>query len=390
MNQISSKNLIFTMSIFWAIIVQSPLLQLFSIKGLFITIVLFFISLSISIHLTLNKKLYLVAIFCICIPFSIPILYWQNEIISYSILILLTSLLLCGHVIKASPEKFIESCSNILFFLLILCWIGFFLAITTNGKELFTIFPIGRDWYFFYTTFSSVKIGSFIRPSAIYTEPGHLIWITSSLIVSRSILQLDKKKTWYIAILSCITFSIAFFIFLFCYLLFNSKRKNLIYIIFFTLTILGLFHLIVPQEYIDTYIYGRFQIDSYGQFEGDNRSFRFENALYILKTYNDVFLFGVNPNCALNMTDSCISRYPLFGENPLTPLVLHGIFIAYWYYAIILCLLVYSVKNKGKFFFLITGIILIYLQQPTLLQVGYSFWPIFIIAVLSQYSNSKN
>jgi hypothetical protein len=82
-----------------------------------------------------------------------------------------------------------------------------------------------------------------------------------------------------------------------------------------------------------------------------------------------VFFWGLDSNCVTNVA-ACMSKgYLQFGENPLGPLVLYGILIAWPYYLLEAALLLIFVV---RFNFIALAIFALLLQRPSLMSFGYS------------------
>ena len=209
-------------------------------------------------------------------------------------------------------------------------------------------------------------------------EPGHLGWIVSCLIFCREFLGLDSKKSLTVVLLSLITFSLALYFFIIFYALYLFKLKSILKFIFIFIFIFILFYFIFPIEFFNNFILSRFDYKD-GGFSGDNRSFRMINAIDLMDLKS--FLFGLGPTCFYSFKE-CENTYGFYGENPLAPILNIGFVLSYLYYTYLILLVYMAFKFKMKYFFLMLGLVLIFLQQPVLLQVGYSMWGVLILSLL--------
>lgn len=373
------------MAFFNLCIIQSPLLSLLPLPGLAYVLFCFIFLL---IYLLVNRveiNYYILTILGVFIPITILCLYW-GDLRYFSIAVTLFVSIFCISLLSYNDIKvLIDKTTKFMIVLLVLCWVGFFLAQLRGGVPVLTLTLWERDLYFFYTTFTVDKTGSFIRPSGIYMEPGHLGWIVSCLIVCREILGLDSKKSLTVIFLSLITFSLALYFFIIFYIFYLFKLKT--FFKFFTILMLFfvLFFFVFPVDFLNQFILSRFEYQG-GEFSGDNRSFRMINAFNLIDFRS--FVFGLGPTCFYNFT-LCENIHGLYGENPLTPILNLGIILSYLYYVFLLFLIYMAFKFKMKYFFLVIGLILIFLQQPILLQVGYSMWVILVLSIFLRKQEYK-
>lgn len=358
-------------------IVQSPLLALLPIPGFAYVLFCFVLLL---VFLTVNKvniNYYIFIILGVFIPTTILCLYW-GDLRYFSIAVTLFVAIFCVELLKYDDIKvLIDKITHFMIVLLVLCWIGFFIAQLRGGSPVLTFNLWGRDLHFFYTTFTVDVTGSFMRPSGIYMEPGHLGWIVSCLIFCRELLGLNSKKSLILVFLSVITFSLALYFFILFYVLYLFKFREIIKFSFVFIFTCILLYFIVPFEFLNSFILSRFDYQG-GEFAGDNRSFRMINAFDLIDFKS--FIFGLGPTCFYDY-QVCENIYGFYGENPLSPILNIGFILSYLYYTFLIFLMCMAFKFKMKYFFLIVGLILIFLQQPILLQVGYSMWPILIFSL---------
>ena len=87
-------------------------------------------------------------------------------------------------------------------------------------------------------------------------------------------------------------------------------------------------------------------------------------------------LFGADPSCRFDQ-DTCTEKFPLMGENPLSPLVMHGIFISWPYYLALAILFMAPLFGRKYIVSMAFGALL--LQRPYLLGIGYSLIGLLVV-----------
>ncbi|WP_312627721.1 hypothetical protein [Scandinavium sp.] len=372
-----NKSILFV-AIVWALLVPSTLFELIGLPGIAISLLLMTFAVVICISNKVSITLYFLIIL-ITIASFILIFKWSDVrylVIPVSIgLSFLVIALLNGDGLNI----FISISSRALLFILIGCWIGFVISLSTGGAEIKLFNVFGRDYFFYLTTFTVVKDNEFIRPSGIYLEPGHLIWILSSLLCIRRVRQNNLKMTVVLLLLGYITFSLAYIIFSAFFILSLLNIRNSL--ITFVIGILSFTAISFSPvgNYTQQYIYERFQSSNDGgAIKGDNRSFRLLNAYDILQDDPSVLVFGIKSRCYFE-PDSCKQELGLYGENPLTPLVGLGAVNSIIYYYALFAILALAIRYKELSLMMAVGIVAIYAQQPINLQLGYSVWPLLLL-----------
>jgi len=113
-----------------------------------------------------------------------------------------------------------------------------------------------------------------------------------------------------------------------------------------------------------------------GSIVGDNRSWRMINAIKHIDAHPESMLYGADSSCRFDQ-NTCIKKFPLMGENPLSPLVLHGLFVSWPYYLALVLLL--TAPLFGKQFLASAGFGALLLQRPYIVGIGYSLITLLVV-----------
>ena len=130
-------------------------------------------------------------------------------------------------------------------------------------------------------------------------------------------------------------------------------------------------------EILETRLLSRATITESGQVVGDNRTGRMVNAAKHLSAHPKSIFFGADPSCRFEQ-DICKKKFPPMGENPLSPLVLHGIFISWPYYVTLAILFIAPVFGRKFIVSFAFGALL--LQRPYMIGIGYSLIGLLVVA----------
>lgn len=248
--------------------------------------------------------------------------------------------------------------------------------------------PDGRVASLFLSTMTNWYVGSIIRPSGIFDEPGALSFITCAVCSLRTMCKLDKRTTWIMLAMGLITLSVAHVIY--CVLFFLSSKirlRGLLYAL-----PVGLCILISAISFgeknelydgLDSVFLSRFEVVD-GKISGDNRSDLLTNAYNIVNDYG--WLWGGAASCVYN-SDTCNDIFPPFGENILSPAALTGIIVSAPYYMLLIYLLRVSVRNRQSLHLL--GFMLLLTQRPYLFSFGYSMLIVLVISSLIIFSRRE-
>jgi hypothetical protein len=377
---LSRSRLLAFVMVFYGLIMISPLFAHFSISGTALTFALLGAVLVLyGVDECAINRLYLVAGLAVFALLCVPGIYWGDLRYPLSGIFLVFSLLLVQVADSRSIDWFITLATALMLVLLIGAVIGFILVL--NGVS--PIFDIantdGRTNYFYYTTFSKIRWGNVIRPSGIYDEPGALSFMVCAIAAIRHLKGRDARITWLMLGMGFVTLSLAHLVYVLIHAMAERlKTRNFIGI---AATILPLVLLAVyfgGHEIVEKRLLGRISLTESGEIIGDNRSWRMVNAAKHIDSYPQAMLFGADSSCRFDQ-DTCIKKFPLMGENPLSPLVLHGIFVS-WPYYLALVLLV-SAPLFGKQFLVSAGFGALLLQRPYIVGIGYSLITLLVVMV---------
>ena len=334
---------------------------------------------------------YFLNVFLLLIGLStIYTIAWNNNELASNIklilqpLVLILSIDLCLLVSKKDINYFVTLSTNILLLFLFGAWLAFFYR-AFGGPSLLQLQYEGTTYDFFLSSFVKNYWGQpFIRPAAIFDEPGTFSFIICFIAILRKSLSRNKTVTWILLLLGFVTFSLAHFIFTIFYLLSEKNIKILKYLLILALIFISLISISNEfQEGFERLFLYRFELvdgDNTKLIAGDNRSSHFINAYKQLNL--DSFIWGVDPICVLDKNKS-IKLYGNMGENPLWPLMSRGILVAWPYYFIIFVYLIIGIKKKRNFLYI--GFALLLMQRPYILDIGYA-----LMASLPLYVFYKN
>jgi len=308
----------------------------------------------------------------------LPAVYWFELKLLLLPIYFLSAVAIASRITEGERRSFVTLSSTILLLVLIGCWIGFVYVFL--GGEAIVSFPNedGRmnGWYL--TTLSNSKVLRVIRPCGIFDEPGTLSFVTCMIAALRHTLKMDRRRTWMLLGLGLITLSVAHLFYAALHLAAELKKstgKALKYVVLIGgLASVAVLFIPAVLEILSNNLFQRFVLQD-GQFAGDNRS----QLLLVALNYLDgrVFLWGLDVDCVTNAA-ACISKgYLQFGENPLAPLVLYGIFLSWPYYVLQGLLLAVFVVRLN---FIALAIFALLLQRPSMMAFGYAL--LVAIAVL--------
>ena len=257
--------------------------------------------------------------------------------------------------------------------------IGFILVL--NGVQ--PLFEIanndGRPNYFFYTTFSNSWWGRVIRPSGIYDEPGVLSFMVCGIAALRHLRGRDSRVTWLMLGMGFVTLSLAHLIYVFFHVLAERLSfRNLAGIMATLLPLVVIVGYLGGYEILEKRLLGRVTITEAGELVGDIRSQRMVNAVEHLSAHPESILFGAHPSCRFDYM-TCKEKFPLMGENPLSPLAFQGIFLSWAYYLALAVLLLAPLFGREYIVSFAFGALL--LQRPYLLDVGYALIGCLVVAM---------
>lgn len=305
--------------------------------------------------------------------------YWMDVRYLFAPVFLLSSLFLIQLADDSAIEAFISIVTVLLLVMLAGAIAGSALAL--NGVQPLFDIPNndGRPNYFFYTTFSNSWWGGIIRPSGLYDEAGALSFMVCGVAALRHLRGRDSRVTWLLLVLGFVTLSLAHLVYVLLH--FAAERlgaRNLVGIVATLLPVILVAGYLGGFEVLEKRLLGRATITEAGQLAGDNRSDRMFNAAAHLDKHPKTFLFGAHPSCRFDYL-TCKEKFPLMGENPLSPLVFQGIFLSWPYYLALMMLFIAPLFGRRYVVSMAVGALL--LQRPYLLDVGYALIGCLVLAV---------
>ncbi len=277
----------------------------------------------------------------------------------------------------------VELLSLIVIAFICLSFVGFIYA-KLGGTALYC-FPNEdlRENCLWLTTFTNSASNGFIRPAAIFDEPGALAFINGMLLFMRCRLKLSPSKSFFIAIGTLITFSLAHAIVLIIYLLTNilnvikiKKKIRPTTILLFGIT--GLFIFFLYDKFQDYLLLRLTDLITTDNFAG-NRTSRILSAIEAINL-SSIF-WGVGPNCVLtNATCEPHHAGYFIGANPIGPLVKLGLIASFPYYSLLLKVFFRCMKSQMLWVGL--AFMALLMQRPFLFNYSYAFMIIFSANVI--------
>ena len=364
--------------LFFSIISASPLFPAFGVHGKHILAIVLLFALLVCIGYKRGLKKWLVIVGGVLfISAIIPALFWNDPRLIFLPSFLFVAILLLAQATTKELSYYIDIASWFLLFMLIGAVIGYFLA-RIGVSPLFEFKnPDGRLNYFFYTTFTNVYQGNYIRPSGIYDEPGALSFFVCVIAFARQKMQKKSLLTWILLILGLITFSLMHLIYILIFLAgqkISLKQVKKVGITFFLL-----FMLLLSTGMwgtLNNKLFSRLEIDENGRIAGDNRSVLMFTAANVLNEVDHAWLVGVDVDCTFDRL-SCTQKWGGIIANPLEPVVSQGLFLSWPYYIFLILGFISLFGGRKNFaFFAVT---LLFVQRPYLLVLGYSFMGILAL-----------
>lgn len=263
-------------------------------------------------------------------------------------------------------------------YLLIIGWIlvggaifAFFYAIS-GGPPLAQIDLLGRDSYFYLTTFTNAVNGNLIRAAGIFDEPGALAMFVTLIVALNEAFQ--KNTKWSAALLfgGLVTGSFALLFIAVAYLFLKGQQKNLLLV---AIIIAGLGGLAVFDERVSTlaeeFFLKRIEIVD-GRLSGDNRTHQIESFFKIVDW--DITLKGQKASG----DDSTYIGYDQ-SSNPFSIYYRYGIFIWIPYVMLEVWLLYCFFYYQSHLRFSALALFMTLLQRPYIYNLH---WGILISVVV--------
>lgn len=347
-------------------IYMAPILPYFGWQGTYsLTIITIITIIFFKIKI---KKFHFLLFFLILGTSFITAFYWSDLRYIFSSIFLLYSIFYVQLLSKESLDKAINIATTFLLTVTVLAIVGFMLAFI-GYEPIYSFNNLDeRVNYLYFTTFTNSIKQNFIRPSGIYDEPGALSFYICILAYLRSHLNKNSKVTWLMLMLGFVTFSVAHLIYVIFHVLSEKfSIKNTVHIFFIIVITVLFFYFLGIHDFFQTELFDRFSYsDDSESFKGDNRSILLENAANYLVTNPSSILYGADPTCRFDM-NTCVAKIGHIADNPLSPLVITGVFIS-WPYYLMLGFLITTISQGRKYINSI-GIVLIFFQRPGILDI---------------------
>lgn len=212
----------------------------------------------------------------------------------------------------------------------------------------------GRAAYCYGLTCSNVAFGNFIRSAGYFDEPGALAcWGVYALVLNKLYIK-DRRIEIALIIGLLSTFSTAYYIQLFVYLLFYKIKTNIkSLILLLTVGVIGLFvYNQGPENDIYKLIYGRINVNDYGEVETNRDDLT--NAAKDLYRLSPIWGNGAR---------TIEKKGEYIADNPYETLAVDGIIGTIVIYLPLIILVVLNLRRID----VLKGIIIIalgYLQRP--------------------------
>ncbi|WP_196799904.1 hypothetical protein [Thioalkalivibrio sp. ALE30] len=277
---------------------------------------------------------------------------------------------------------------------------GFFSVVLVGGWGAVVLHAVGvgplytapflgadeRTAFFFYTSFTNIDTGSYIRPSGIFDEPGSLSFYVCFLAILRHFLDRNKKVTWFLLILGLVTASLAHVIYMVIHFLadfrFRQGLRSARVVVGFV--VVGVVFSLFMASPMGKELVSRFGVGQDDRLiAGDNRGPRFKGAVTAIADNGwEAVAFGI-PMCMYDGVE-CRQKYGKINVNPAWPIAQKGIVGSWPYYALLSWLIVAGVAG-GRAQWVLVGAALLLLQRPYLFYEGYSALLLLMVVVYLRY-----
>jgi hypothetical protein len=375
---LTQRNTLAFVMVLYGLVMISPLFPHFGIRGTFLTVALF--GLTFVVFGAGRMRLsywFLYLSLAILLLACAPTFFWMDGRYIVTSIFLIFSLFLLQLSDGRVLDSFLTLATALMLVLLAGAVIGFVLALNSVQPMFDIANTDGRPNHFFYTTFSKIRWGNVIRPSGFYDEPGAFSFMVCAVAALRHLRGRDARVTWLMLGMGFVTLSLAHLV----YVLIHAMAEKLRF-----RNVVGIFATLLPLMLIAGYLGGfeivekrllsRATITETGEIVGDNRSWRMTNAIRHMQSDPKSVLYGADPSCRFDQ-DTCKEKFPLMGENPLSPLVMQGLFISWPYYLALAVL--FTAPLFGRKFIVSMAFGALLLQRPYLLGIGYSLIGLLVV-----------
>jgi len=269
-------------------------------------------------------------------------------------------------------------------------WVLFFGAIAFVLKKidlpyLFALRnPDGRLAYLYFLTLTNAPgDGDYLRIAGIYDEPGALAYYITIIVILRSLLGFDSRRTLYLLLLGFMTQSIVMYLVFSVWIVWamsNKVFKNNVIIYIFLL----FFFLLAYWFEVFNWAIGRlfFYIDN------PDATQRIPAFLYILDSAVSIEHFFLGPELACGNPNTDCGF--LIGQNILTPFAYAGVLLSWPFYAFIIFTFFsfFIRKYKSSSLLLLLYVILL-VQRPYALEIPYLFSFFLVLRAVAEIEIDK-
>lgn len=378
--KLMSKIKIITL-LLYSLVLISPLFELLGIRYIhlmFLQILIIFYLSATSNGLIKHSRVSILWVFLVLILSSISAMYYIDIRLFFLPSFFIASLLFVDITSKNELKHLTIISTKVIFAFIVLSWIALIYTLL-GGKPIFEVLlPDGRTFSLllssFTVTYELTGHLGIIRPSAIYDEPGAFSFVICYVCICRHLMGLDRNLTWLILLSGLITFSLAHVVYIVIHFLSeNHKALNLKRL--FLLSVFSLFIIsFIPQTQraFQFLLIERFERDQHGTIKGDNRRAQLLYNFEMLSKNKGAILWGVDDEPFISVNEMK-AKYPGYSyENPLSPLILRGVFSSFVYYASIIILIVVGLSKRR--YFVLIGLALLFFQRPYIMNLGYSLY----------------
>lgn len=378
-----SKKLLIAVMFVYVFLSITPFLVNSEIRGIYYICLLSAIFVVLNVRIVDIKFVYLALS---VVLFFIPVaVFWMDvRFIGASIFISM-SILILAFLDLQTFIRFVELSSRYLLFVLALAVISYVYALLGFESLGSYILPDGRESKLYLTSFTvSIFSDGTIRPTGIYDEPGTLTLLTCMVVAIRHFLRLDFKVTALLIVLTSITFSASYLLFLVFWVAAQRTSisvRNVLLLIFTFIVFAALM--------------GSFMEKVISRFDGEN--IENESRLYTTLFHIDELvrgdavsniLFGISPSCRfLELTECSVANAGYnIGDNPTSYLIMYGLLASLPYYLVVFIgFLAPFIKRE---YFVLTGVSGLLLVNPYLYSSGYAL--LVTLVYFSCYIAFKN
>lgn len=298
----------------------------------------------------------------------------------------LPSFFIASSLNKKTFDLLVKTLSIIALVISIGAVIGFIFCFFLNVRPMWSItMSDGRESYLFLTTLTNAYFSGFniIRPSGIFDEPGTLSFYLCFVAILREFQHRKSNITITILSFGLITFSLAHTVFYILYLLHKKKWILGSFIFIGVISFMTYIGSSEKMNAINAIFISRMSSDD--ALNENARSQMFLNAKNALSL--SVAFFGTKEDGTFNKK-SVDDVHGRMGENPLSPLVYHGLIGSWLFYFTLIILLIFALKNPTNAFLYI-GYFALLLQRPYSLYLGYSLMTAIVLFAESIQKNDQ-